>query len=226
MKILLAENNRSIIKHIQNLLRKEYVIDLAQSAKETTAQATLIEYRLIIVGLNLPDENGSEAYKFIRKNYVKTPILALVNNATLGTIVTALDSGADSCLSRPFHPTELKARVQALMRRQPFAYVDDLIRIGNLEIDTRQRQVQKDGIIISLRRKEFDILLYLARNRGRIISRNMIINHVWDVQRESWDGTVDVHIMHLRNKIDRPFNDSSIKTAYGIGYIIDDTKNN
>ncbi|MFO0971654.1 MAG: response regulator transcription factor [Candidatus Saccharimonadales bacterium] len=223
MKILFAENNHAVIKHIRTLLGREYVIDFTKSAVDTISQSLLAQYSLIILGLELTDTNNLAACKLIRKNNIKTPILVLLPKRTVQLIAQTLNSGADVCIPQPFHPAELTARVQALLRRQPFMYMDDIIQIGDLKIDSRQRQVQKNDIIVPLRRKEFDILLYLARNRGRTVSRAMIIDHVWEMERESWDGTVDVHIMHLRNKIDRPFSTNFIKTAYGLGYILSET---
>jgi two-component system OmpR family response regulator len=118
---------------------------------------------------------------------------------------------------------ELRARISALLRRIPSGYSASIIAVGDLVLDPARRQVIRSGVSIQLRRKEFDILEYLVRHRGRAVSRAMLLDHAWDTQKDTWHNTVDVHIKNLRDKIDRPFKkDKLIKTAYGIGYMIED----
>jgi two-component system copper resistance phosphate regulon response regulator CusR len=135
-----------------------------------------------------------------------------------------LDLGADDYLCKPFDVQELRARIQALGRRRSKPKVSQVIRYQDLEIDTMTHTVIRNGNTIILRRKEFEILEYLANNQGRIVTRKMIMDHVWNADTKSWLNTVDVHIKHLRDKIDRPFEVAYIKTAYGLGYKLESHK--
>lgn len=136
--------------------------------------------------------------------------------------VKLLNSGADDYITKPFNGEALKARVAALLRRGQEMREEKIITVCDMTINVTRREVQRGGVIIPLRRKEFDILEYLVSNHGRVLTRTMIIDHVWEAGTESWNNTVDVHIKYLRDKIDRPFEKPLIKTAYGVGYMIDD----
>ena len=153
---------------------------------------------------------------------VDTPILILTGAADVTSRVTLLNGGADDYVTKPFSVAELKARLGALLRRPPTTMGTSTFTVQGLVIDPHRRRVERDGQAIPLRRKEFDILEYLVRNRGRPVTRSMILDHAWDGSKDTWNNTVDVHIKHLRDKIDRPFGTALIKTAYGIGYMIDD----
>src|SRR4029079_1559655 len=125
-------------------------------------------------------------------------------------------------LTKPFSVAELRARLGALLRRPAAAISSEIFTVQDLIVDPHRRRVERANVPIHLRRKEFDILEYLIRNRGRPVTRSMILDHAWDGTKDTWNNTVDVHIKHLRDKIDRPFGTPLIKTAYGIGYMIDD----
>jgi two-component system OmpR family response regulator len=133
-----------------------------------------------------------------------------------------LDIGADDYLHKPFYVGELQARIRALLRRSNSIVSGPVIRVGDLSLDTARREVARAGQSIELRRKEFDILEYMMHNRGTVVTRTMIINNNWEAGADRWNNTVDVHIKYLRDKIDRPFDKKLIKTAYGVGYMIDD----
>lgn len=224
MKILIVEDSKALAERIKNLLTKLYVVDMVHSGKDALNQVDLVNYQAIILDLGLPDMHGLLVCKSLRARHVKVPILILTGIDDVESRVQLLDSGADDYLTKPFNSSELISRVAALLRRQSLPYVDDVIQVGDLEIDSNRRQVRRSGVLIPLRRKEFDILQYLVRNRGRAVSREMILNHAWESNKDSWNGTVDVHIKHLRDKIDRPFESAIIKTAYGIGYVVEGTQ--
>jgi DNA-binding response OmpR family regulator len=222
MKLLIIEDNRSLIESLRNHLGKNFSVDTANTGKEGTRRALNGGYDVILLDLHLPDQNGYEICKTIRNAEVNTPVLILTAVTDIPSKVTLLNAGADDYVTKPFSMAELKARLNALLRRAAVINTANILEVDDLIIDPSKRRVTRAGLTISLRRKEFDILEYLARNRGKAVSRAMIVDHVWNIDRETWHNTVDVHIKHLRDKVDRPFKRQLIKTAYGIGYMIAD----
>lgn len=223
MKLLIIEDSLALVDRMKSFLGKHYVIDAVHSGEDGLAQAEAVQYTTIILDLGLPDMPGLAVCQKLRALHITTPILVLTGIDNLKSRVELLDSGADDYLTKPFNGAELQARLSALARRQMRPFVSEVIKYKDLEIDTRQRLVRRASVDIPLRRKEFDILHYLITNHGRAVSRQMIIDHVWEVDRDNWHNTVDVHIKHLRDKVDRPFSYPLIKTAYGIGYMVEDT---
>lgn len=224
MKILVIEDNPRLAERIKSTLGKLYLTDVALTGEEGLHQGSTIDYNIIILDLGLPDMHGLKVCEALRDRGISTPIMVLTGVDDTGSCVQLLNSGADDYLTKPFDGAELNARLMALVRRQTHGKTNGVLMVRDLEIDVARRRVQRSGVTISLRRKEFDILQYLVSNRGRAVSREMIMNHAWENGRDSWNNTVDVHIKHLRDKVDRPFQDSIIKTAYGIGYMVEDTE--
>lgn len=222
MKILLIEDNKSLADSLKKHLGKSFVIDAVSTGEEGLQQALIGGQDVIILDLSLPDKNGYDVCKALRAAHINTPVLILTGATDLATRVTLLNAGADDFVTKPFSVAELKARLGALLRRPPSIFNSDVISVQDLTIDSSRRRVERAGTPIPLRRKEFDILEYLVRNRGRPVTRAMILDHAWDGSKDTWNNTVDVHIKHLRDKIDRPFKSPLIKTAYGIGYLIED----
>ncbi|HEY5806203.1 MAG TPA: response regulator transcription factor [Candidatus Saccharimonadales bacterium] len=222
MKLLLIEDNRTLSDGLKKQLSKSFVVEAVRTGEEGIQHALAGGQDVIILDLSLPDKSGYEVCHSIRRADVKTPILILTGIADITSRVTLLNAGADDYLTKPFSVAELRARLNALLRRPPITIAAGIFRIQDLVIDPSRRRVERAGTHIPLRRKEFDILEYLVRNRGRPVTRSMILDHAWDGTKDSWNNTVDVHIKHLRDKIDRPFGSPLIKTAYGIGYMIDD----
>lgn len=223
MKILLIEDNLRLVERVTHYLGKSFIIDTANTGKQGLAKATTGNYTVILLDLNLPDMHGSEICQRLRKAKVNTAILIISGVKDIDSRITLLNYGADDYLVKPFNPGELIARIHALFRRQNRGYNEHILMVKDLTIDVNKRQVERAGQSISLRRKEFDILEYLVANQGRPVSREMILNHAWDGGNDSWHNTIDVHVKYLRDKVDRPFNSPLIKTAYGVGYMIDDT---
>jgi len=221
MKLLIIEDSQRLAERIKDGLSKQYVVDVVHTGEEGLRRALQIQYSVIILDLGLPDIAGDVVCRRMREDNVDTPILVLTGHDDMKLRVQLLDMGADDYLTKPFDTAELKARIAALARRQARSYVEPIIRLHDLTINTKQRTVERAGVPIDLRRKEFDILEYLVNNRGRVLTREMILNHAWDAGKNGWNSTVDVHIKHLRDKIDRPFGSSLIKTAYGVGYRVD-----
>lgn len=221
MKILIIEDNARLAERIQVMLGKMYNVDAVHSGEQGVHQATMTEYKVIILDLGLPDISGLEVCKNLRNLEIHTPIIVLTADDDIKSKLNLLDSGADDYLTKPFNGAELNSRIGALIRRQSQPAINDVMLVNDLEVDISRRRVRRAGVDIQLRRKEFDILEYLVSHRGRAVTREMIINHAWADGAESWNNTVDVHIKHLRDKVDRPFSYQLIKTAYGIGYMVD-----
>lgn len=222
MKILIIEDNQLLAESLKRHLRVSFTVDIANTGEEGIEQARSIQYGVIILDLGLPDMNGYDVCNELRAARVNTPILILSAVKDTLSRVRLLDCGADDYVTKPFDSNELRARITALLRRGSQAPVEEIIRIHDLVIDVGRRRVRRAGVSITLRRKEFDILEYLVQNRGRTVTRAMIVDHVWEAGKEGWNNTVDVHIKHLRDKVDRPFKVPLIKTAYGVGYMVDD----
>lgn len=218
MRILAIEDNPRLSERLQKLLQKTYVVELASSGHEGIVYASSRDYDCIILDLGLPDMSGAEVCTRIREFYPEAPILVLTGVDTLASKVELLDIGADDYLVKPFEADELLARLRALSRRQPRQQDLRVITIADLSIYPESRRVTRSGKEITLRKKEFDILEYLARNVGRILTRDMIINHAWANGDATWAGSVDVHIKQLRDRVDRPFTEKLIRTSYGVGY--------
>jgi DNA-binding response OmpR family regulator len=223
MKILYIDDNRLLIESVKKHLQSTYTVDAEHTGREGIEKARSVNYAVILLDLGLPDMNGLDVCKALRSFEISTPVLILTIQKDPLTSVKLLNCGADDYLTKPFNSDVLKARIAALLRRRQELQEETVIRIDDLTVNVSRRQVWRSGVNISLRRKEFDILEYLANNRGRILTRSMILDHVWESGTEGWNNTVDVHIKLLRDKIDRPFGGSLIKTAYGIGYTLSDS---
>ena len=222
MKILYIDDNRILIDRVKGILDPIYTVDFACTGYEGVEAARIVNYSLILLDLGLPDTNGYEVCKELRSLGVKTPILVLTVQKDIETSVKLLNCGADDFLTKPFNSEVLKARVAALLRRSQDMHEEDVVTVCDMTINLTRREVWRGGVNIPLRRKEFDILAYLTANQGRVLTRNMIMSHVWEAGTEGWNNTVDVHIKYLRDKVDRPFGKPLIKTAYGVGYMVND----
>lgn len=223
MKILYIDDNRLLIDSVKKLLGKVYTVDFAENGYDGLQCALAVRYSVILLDLHLPDMDGFEVCRKLRAANVTAPIMILSVRKDPESSVKLLNSGADDYITKPFNSEALKARVAAVLRRGQAMSKETVIQVGDLTVNVTRRQVLRAGIPISLRRKEFDILEYLTSNRGRVLTRGMILSHVWEAGTERWNNTVDVHIKYLRDKVDRPFEKPLIKTAYGVGYMIDDT---
>jgi DNA-binding response OmpR family regulator len=224
MKILYIDDNRLLIDSVKKLLHETYVVDFICTGRGGVEKAQSVDYNLILLDLGLPDMDGFEVCRELRNANITTPILVLTVQKDPEVTARLLNCGADDYLTKPFNGDVLKARIAALLRRGLAVHKEKIIGVGDLTVNVTCRQVTRSGVRIRLRRKEFDILEYLIINRGQALTRSMILDHVWESGTEGWNNTVDVHIKHLRDKVDRPFGEALIKTAYGIGYMVDDAK--
>jgi DNA-binding response OmpR family regulator len=221
MRLLIVEDEKNTALTLRDAMKRQYSIDLVYSAAEAEYQASINEYDAILIDFNLPDSTGPHLCRSLRRNEVIAPILVLTGRTNIEDKVLALDAGADDYMTKPFNMAELQARLRALLRRHHPTTSSSELSIGDLVIDLTKNTVRREGHMILLRRKEFQLLEYLVRNRGRVVTRNMIVEHIWDNLSDPITNTVDVHVKYLRDQIDKPFPKKLIKTIYGMGYKID-----
>ena len=224
MKILVVEDEHRIANSIKKGLEQErYTVDLVYDGAEGYDLASTEDYDLVILDLMLPGMNGLEICKKLRKVDNHVPILILTAKSQTEDKVEGLNNGADDYLTKPFSFEELVARVRALSRRPKNTIIDTVLKVSSLEINTQSFGVKRAGKQIDLSSKEFSLLEYLVRNKGRTLTKEQIINHVWDYEADILPNTVEAHIRNLRKKIDYPFKNKKplIKTVRGFGYKIE-----
>ena len=218
MRILVVEDDVPVASFLRKGLEAEhYAVDVAPDGEEARWLACECEYDLMVLDLNLPKLDGMGVLRGVRPKRPSLPVLVLTGRSRLEDRIHALDSGADDCLVKPFSYSELSARVRALLRRRPVA-ATTLLRIADLELDRVERTVKRAGKRIELTSKEFGLLEYLLRNAGHRITRNMIVEHVWNLSFDTGTNVVDVYINYLRKKVDDGFNPKLIHTVRGVGY--------
>ncbi|MFM8728315.1 MAG: response regulator transcription factor, partial [Planctomycetaceae bacterium] len=200
MKILVVEDEPDLLRVLSQALRESgYAVDEAADGEEGLFKAKAWEYDAVILDLLLPKLNGWDVLQNLRKER-KTPVLILTARDSVQDRVKGLDAGADDYLAKPFHLTELLARVRALIRRSAGLAVSEM-QVGQLLIDTRSRTVSRAGTEISLTPRESALLELLALNRGSIVTRTQIYEHLFEEQEESFSNLVDVHVSNLRRKL-------------------------
>lgn len=220
MRILIVEDDRKIANAIKKGLQQEsFAVDVSYDGQDGFGQASTIEYDLIVLDRMLPKMDGMEICQRLRDEKNKTPILMLTAKDKVSDRVDGLNCGADDYLVKPFAFEELLARIRALLRR-PVDAKGSILKIGDLELDVVGLEVKRSGKRIALSVKEFALLEYMMRNKGRILTKDNIISHVWDYDADILPNTVEVFIGSLRSKIDKRFNTKLIKTVRGFGYKI------
>jgi two-component system OmpR family response regulator len=226
MRILVIEDEPKIAQAIKRGLELSgFAVDAVLDGDSGLAHARDADYDVIVLDRMLPGSvDGIAICKILRQEAVTTPILLLTARGTIGDKVEGLNSGADDYLVKPFSFDELTARVRALLRR-PSQTVGTHITVGDLVMDTASFQVSRSGEPIKLSHKEFTLLEYLMHHAGQVITKDMIIAHVWNEDADILPNTIEVYIGYLRNKIDRPFKDkpSLLQTQRGFGYTLQAT---
>lgn len=220
-KILLVDDEIPIITLLQyNVEKAGFQTDIAQTGPEALDKAINNTYALIILDIMLPGIEGTEVCRQLRERNIDTPILMLTAKGSESDKVTGLDIGADDYLTKPFSPREMIARVQAILRRVTEQVdTNHAICMGQLTIFPNQYEAKINGDILDFTRKEFDLLLYLAENKGLVLSREQLLNAIWDYAFEGSTRIVDVHISHLREKIEADAKKPRfIQTIHGFGY--------
>jgi len=220
MRILVVEDEKRIADFLSRGMQGAgYAVDIAPTGANAMDCIHATDYDLVILDLMLPDMDGLQVLEKIRNRKLGPPVLILSARGGLDDRVKGLEQGADDYLVKPFAFVELLARVRALLRRgQP---VPERLQVADLSLDCIRRKVTRAGDPIELAPKEFGILEYMMRNKGRPLSRTMIVEHVWDMDYDGLTNIVDVYIRHLRSKIDDRYAQKLIQTVRGIGYMIE-----
>jgi DNA-binding response OmpR family regulator len=222
MRILLIEDEPKVSSFIgRGLSAERYAVDTAVDGLSGMELGQTYHYDLIILDLMLPKISGAEVLRLIRRKNTTVPVLVLTARDGLQDKVGIFEAGADDYLTKPFAFAELLARVKALLRRGPVNRASS-IHVDDLELDRLSQQVKRAGKRVELTSKEYALLEYLMSNAGRVLSRTMIIEHVWDQSFDGITNIVDVYVRHLRSKIDSPHNRKLIRTIRGVGYAIND----
>jgi len=220
MRILLIEDEKKVSSFIKKGLEEEsYAVDLASDGEIGLMMGLDGIHDLIILDINLPKKDGLSVLQELRQKKVSTPVILLTVRAAIEDKVIGLDTGADDYLTKPFGFQELLARVRALLRRRADAD-SPLLQVADLTLDPSRRLVFRDEKKIDLTTKEFALLDYFMRNPGRVLTRTMITEHVWDYDFDSMTNVIDVYVNYLRKKIDTDRETKLIQTVRGVGYVL------
>ena len=221
MRVLIVEDDLTIANFlVKGFKEGGFAVDHAADGETGAHMASTVPYDVAIVDLMLPKLDGLSLIQRLRDQRIRTPVIILSAKHTVDDRVKGLESGGDDYLTKPFAFSELFARVQALIRRSSGAADPTRLVVGDLIMDLIARRVTRDGREITLRPREFALLEYLMRNAGRVVSKTMILSHVWDYTFDPGTNVVDVLVFRLRDKIDKGFEKKMLQTVRGIGYVL------
>jgi two-component system OmpR family response regulator len=221
MRALLVEDDATIADFVVRGLREAgFAVDHAADGEAGLARALEAPYDAAIVDLMLPQRDGLSLIEELRRRGIATPVLILSARRSVDDRVRGLQTGGDDYLTKPFAFAELLARVQALVRRASRAPEPTTLTVEDLTLDLLSRKVTRGGKPIDLRPREFSLLEYLMRNVGKVVSKTMILSHVWEYNFDPQTNIVDVLVSRLREKIDRPFEKKLLSTVRGVGYVL------
>ena len=221
MRILIVEDDKGTVRFIKKGFSEEgFMVDAVTEGDEGLFMAKTETYDLIILDVMLPEINGFEVLKGIRKKGVLTPVLFLTAKDEKEDIIHGLDLGADDYLVKPFAFAELLARVRAVLRRGQKSDQMQKLTVGNLALDRVKRQARRANEMIELTAKEFQLLEYMMRNAGQILTKTMILERVWGYDFDTQSNIIEVHMNRLRAKVDKGFDTNLIHNVRGVGYVI------
>lgn len=223
MKILVIEDDKTTAAYIQKgMAELGHVIDIAETGRNGLFLAAGEPYDVMIIDRMLPGLDGLGIVKTIRAAGVRTPVLFLTALSGIDDRVDGFQAGGDDYLVKPFAFAELVARINALARRPPISDVQTVLRVADLEMDLLKRKVSRAGKEIDLQPREFRLLEFLMQNAGRLVTRTMLLEHVWEYHFDPRTNIVETHVSRLRSKVDRDFDKELIETVRGSGYLIRD----
>lgn len=222
MKILVIEDNPRLIERMTKQLQRWFIVETATTGHDAITKMATGNFELVLLDLGLPDMTGLEVCRRLRELSADLLILVVTGVDETPSKIELLSAGADDYLTKPFDANELRARINALSRRRARQPATALISVADLIIDPSTRTVSRAGMPIKLRRREFDVLEYIVINKGRALTREMIFSNAWPSDSRGWEGSIDVHIKSIRDKVDKPFSPPLIKTLYGVGYMVEE----
>ena len=221
MYLLLVEDDRRVARVVERaLVEAGHRIDVVHDGADGLVRGEGGSYDLILLDVMLPSLDGIEVARRLRRQKVRTPILMLTARDAVADRVTGLDAGADDYLTKPFAVEELLARVRAVGRRGADGLDGDLLRVGDLTLDESRHEVRREDRPIELTAKEFDLLAYLMRHAGKVLTKGQIVDHVWGYDAGATSNVVEIYVHYLRDKVDRGFPRPLIRTVRGVGYTI------
>jgi heavy metal response regulator len=223
MRILLVEDDKGIVSFVKKgLLESSYRVDVAYNGEEGLRLALEKNYAVVILDISLPKMDGFEVLKRLRGMGIQTPVIFLTAKDSENDIVQGLNLGADDYLTKPFSFNELMARIRAILRRGKMVSSSSILQVANLTLELDGHRVFRDKVKIDLTPKEYALLEFFMRHPGQIITRTMIAEKVWDYHFDTSTNVIDVHVSHLRNKIDGDFVPKLLHTVKGVGYVLED----
>jgi two-component system copper resistance phosphate regulon response regulator CusR len=222
MRVLLVEDETKIAAFLRKgLAENGFVVDVARQGDDGLHLARTVAYDLVVLDVMLPNLDGWAILTALRQEGKQTPVLYLTARDSVADRVKGLELGADDYLVKPFAFSELLARIRSILRRGP-ARQPETVRVADLEVDVVRLRAFRSGQRLDLTPKEFALLSLLARRAGEVLSRTLIAEQVWDMNFDSDTNVVDVHIRHLRSKVDDPFERKLIHTVRGVGYVLEE----
>jgi two-component system OmpR family response regulator len=221
MRILVVEDDKKIASFVVNGLKQSgFAVDHSADGEEALVLARSTSYDAAVVDVMLPKLDGLSLVQQWRKENIRTPVIILSAKASVDDRIKGLQAGGDDYLTKPFAFSELLARVQALIRRSTHAAEPTRLTVGDLSLDLLTREVTRASQQIELQAREFSLLEYLMRHAGRVVTKTMILEHVWDYSFDPQTNVVDVLVHRLRSKIDKDFPRKMIQTHRGVGYVL------
>jgi two-component system copper resistance phosphate regulon response regulator CusR len=222
MKILIVEDEKKVSAFIKKGLEVNgFETDVAFDGKEALNKIRTMSYDAVIMDINVPEINGFDLTKLIRSENIKVPIVMLTALGTIKDKVKGFELGTDDYLVKPFEFEELLARIKAVVKRATnIPEVNEVLRVADLELDLQSKSVKRSGRSINLTLKEFNLLEYLMRNEGKVLSRADIAEKIWDLSFDTGTNIIDLYIYYLRKKVDKDFTPKLIHTQVGMGYVL------